>query len=100
MSNREIIRTETVLVRIMELTKGAATEWHHHTDVSDYFVCLNGVVRVEAMNPDETVILHPGQRAEIRPPRIHRVVNHHDDKSEYLLIQGVGSYDFVPYDPT
>ena len=100
MSNREIIRTETVLVRIMELAKGAATEWHHHTDVSDYFVCLTGVVRVEAMNPDETVILHPGQRAEIRPPRIHRVVNHHDDKSEHLLIQGVGSYDFVKYDPT
>ena len=95
MSSKELIRTEDVLVRIMELAKGAATEWHHHTEVRDIFVCLNGVVRVEAKNPDGAVVLHPGQRAEIAPPRIHRVTNGHHDSSEYLLIQGVGVYDFI-----
>ena len=95
MSTKELIKTEDVLVRIMELAKGAATEWHHHTEVRDIFVCLNGVVRVEARNPEEEIILHPGQRAEIAPPRIHRVTNTHHDRSEYLLIQGVGAYDFI-----
>ena len=95
MSNREIIRTENVLVRIMELSKDASTDWHYHTDVSDFFVCLNGVVKVEAKNPDKVVILHPGQRAEIKPPQVHRVINNHNDKSEYLLVQGVGPYDFI-----
>jgi quercetin dioxygenase-like cupin family protein len=95
MSGQEIIKTDNVLVRIMELAEGALTDWHHHTEVSDFFVCLNGIVKVEARNPDETFILHPGQRAEIKSPQVHRVLNAHSDKSEYLLVQGVGSYDFV-----
>jgi len=95
MSNLDIIRTENVLVRIMNLAAGASTDWHYHTDVNDYFVCLTGVVKVEAKTPDEEVILLPGQRAEIKTPRIHRVVNIHDDTSEYLLVQGVGTYDFI-----
>jgi quercetin dioxygenase-like cupin family protein len=95
MSNLEIIRTENVLVRIMELAAGASTGWHHHTDVNDYFVCLTGVVKVEAKTLDEEVILLPGQRAEIKAPRIHRVVNVNSDTSEYLLVQGVGTYDFI-----
>lgn len=94
MNNQDIIRTDNVLVRVMKLAKDASTGWHYHTEVSDHFVCLNGVVQVEARNPDELVILHPGQRAEIKPPQVHRVINTHTDKSEYLLIQGVGIYDF------
>jgi quercetin dioxygenase-like cupin family protein len=94
MSNQEIIKTENVLVRVMELEKDALTEWHYHSEVSDYFVCLNGVVRVESKSPDEAIILYPGQRIEIKPPQVHRVINVHTDKSEYLLIQSVGKYDF------
>ena len=95
MSNQEIIKTENVLVRVMELEKDALTEWHYHSEVSDYFVCLNGVVRVESKSPDEVIILHPGRRVEIKPPQVHRVINAHTDKSEYLLVQGVGTYDFI-----
>lgn len=95
MGNHDIIRTDNVLVRVMGLEKDASTDWHHHTEVSDYFVCLNGIVRVETKNPDETVNLHPGQRAKVKPPQVHRVTNTHIDKSEYLLIQGAGTYDFI-----
>lgn len=94
MSNQDIIRTENVLVREMELESGAATEWHYHTAVNDYFVCLTGVVRVESKNPDEAIVLYPGRRMEIKPPQVHRVINAHTDKSKYLLIQGAGVYDF------
>ena len=93
MSNHDIIRTENVLVRVMQLEKDAATEWHYHSMVSDYFVCLNGVVRVESKSPDEVIVLYPGRHLEIRPPQVHRVINAHTEKSEYLLIQGVGKYD-------
>jgi quercetin dioxygenase-like cupin family protein len=95
MSNQEIIKTNNVSVRIMELAKGASTDWHYHTAVTDFFVCLSGLVTVETKNPSEEVNLHPGQRTEIKPPQIHRVLNTCEDKSEYLLVQGLGPYDFI-----
>ena len=95
MSYDKIIQTEKVLVRIMELAKGASTDWHHHTEVADFFVCLTGVVRIETKNPDDAVLLHPGNKAKVESPQIHRVVNLHINKSEYLLVQGVGAYDFI-----
>ena len=40
-------------------------------------------------------ISEPGQRADVKPLQIHRVLNAYQDKSEYMLLQGVGVYDFV-----
>lgn len=95
MSSREIIKTENVLVRTMELEKDGSTEWHYHTEVADVFVCLQGAIRVETGDPDRKTLLIPGQQAEVDPKQVHRVINVSDEKAEYLLIQGVGTYDFV-----
>ena len=95
MECQEIIRTENVLIRTMELAPNASTDWHYHTEVTDFFVCLHGIVKVESKIPDQVVILQPGQRTAINPRQFHRVVNIHHDKSEYLLVQGVGRYDFI-----
>ena len=94
-NNREIVRTDNVLVREMALEKDASTEWHHHSEVSDYFACLTGMVRVKTQNPDVAFSLHQGETAEVTPPQVHRVINIHDDRSVYLLVQGVGKYDFI-----
>lgn len=95
MDNVEIIKTKDVLVRTMELDVNSSTDWHYHTEVGDLFVCLNGIVQVETKNPDIVVILNPGQRVEVKPTQIHRVLNIDKGKSEYLLVQGVGAYDFI-----
>jgi quercetin dioxygenase-like cupin family protein len=95
MSNQNIIKTENVLVRIMELEKDASSEWHYHTEVTDYFVCLNGSIKVVTKNPDSALIMLPGHRVEVKPYQVHRVVNISSSKSEYLLVQGVGTYDFI-----
>jgi len=94
MNGCEIIKTADVSVRIMELAKDAATEWHYHTEVKDFFVCLTGMVAVETRNPAGRTTLDPGQRAEVGTGIVHRVVNISSEKSEYLLVQGVGVYDF------
>jgi quercetin dioxygenase-like cupin family protein len=95
MANEEIMRTADVRVRVMELEGGACTEWHHHSEVDDFFVCLAGSVLVETRYADDAFVLHPGERGEVKRHRVHRVVNLHADKSEYLLVQGVGGYDFI-----
>ncbi len=94
MNNQEVIRTDNVLVRIMTLKEGASTEWHYHTEVTDFFVCLTGRILVEVRNPVGVYILHPGQRSEVAACQVHRVLNAYKERSEYLLIQGVGRYDF------
>lgn len=94
MSPQEIIKTGNVSVRIMELDENAATEWHFHSEVADFFVCLSGEVAIETRNPDEATRLLPGERSEVAPGRIHRVVNLSPGRAEYLLVQGVGVYDF------
>lgn len=96
MGVEHLIRTENVSVRVMELEEGGATSWHYHSEVSDYFVCLSGKVRVESDGADKIFELCPGQRTEVPVQRVHRVVNLYKGKSEYLLVQGVGRYDFIP----
>jgi quercetin dioxygenase-like cupin family protein len=95
MAKREIIKTENVLVRIMELEKGASTDWHFHSEVLDFFVCLKGAIQVETKGPDMVIPLQPGQQTEVTPMKLHRVTNIFADKAEYLLVQGIGSYDFL-----
>ena len=95
MSSNEIMKTENVLVRTMKLEKNGSTEWHYHSEVRDVFVCLHGALRVETRNPDGETLLIPGQRTEVAPGNVHRVVNAAGDTAEYLLIQGVGKYDFI-----
>lgn len=95
MSNDPIIKTDNVLVRIMVLGKDSSTGWHYHSEVGDFFVCLNGVVKLEVKKPHKVIVLHPGERGEVKATQVHKVSNLHCANSEYLLVQGVGIYDFV-----
>lgn len=95
MADQVIMEVSDLKVRVMELTEGASTQWHHHTAVDDFFVCLSGTVQIESPDPKQAVVLHPGERTKITSCRIHRVVNLYQGRSEYLLVQGVGPYDFI-----
>jgi len=89
-----LIQTDNVSVRILELEAGGALPWHHHSEVTDYVFALNGEIEVQLKSPDEKVSLTPGQRCDVPTGRVHRVVNMCKRKTKYLLIQGVGKYDF------
>lgn len=89
-----IIRTGDVSVRILGMAPGGAGHWHFHTEVLDNMFCLTGVISVRLREPDEEIHLHPGQRLEVHPGRVHRVVNTGNGPATYLLVQGVGRYDF------
>jgi quercetin dioxygenase-like cupin family protein len=90
-----IINTPDVRVRILTLEEGDAIPWHHHTMVTDHTFCLEGEIEVRFQEPKEKVTLTPGKRCEIQPNRIHTIVNPYETPAKYLLIQGVGDYDFV-----
>ncbi len=89
-----LLDSEHVRVRIMTLNARQATAWHYHTEVTDQMLCLEGRVAVECRSPHEQVELVNGQYCKVDVGRVHRVVNLTDEIARYLLVQGVGKYDF------
>lgn len=99
MDNEEVIfETMDTKVRIIELSANAKTAWHHHTEVIDNCFCLKGEIEVHLKSPDQVIRLKPGERCTIDTGNIHRVANGGNEMAKYLLVQGVGKYDFVEND--
>ena len=69
-------------------------DWHYHTEVTDDIFCLTGIIRVYMQESEEMSELSPGQRVHIKTGRRHQVENPDNKESTYLLVQGVGKYDF------
>jgi len=90
-----LLQTPDVRVRIMTLEKGDVVPWHTHTQVTDHTVCLEGEIEVHLRDPEESLTLTPGQVHEVSPQRPHTLINQCDTPARYLLIQGVGAYDFI-----
>jgi len=90
-----IVKTDTVGVRVNTLGPGQSTPWHFHTAITDNAFGLDEGIEVGLREPDEVVALPPGARQEIPPRRVHRLRNRSDRPARYLLVQGVGTYDFV-----
>ena len=97
---REVVaRAEGLLVRIYTLARGQEVPWHHHSAITDTFVCLEGALRVQTRDPDELHLLQPGQTVAVPPGRPHVVSGPDHAPVRFLLVQGVGDYDFVPDPP-
>lgn len=89
-----VINTDNIRIRIMILAAEESVGWHYHSSISDNMFCLEGTIRIETKNPDNFQILQTGERCQIDQGQIHRVLNPTSKTSRYLLIQGVGPYDF------
>ena len=93
---RVVARGEDVLVREYTLGPGEVIPWHRHTAVSDYYYGLEGTVVVETRQPPARHEILAGRAASVSPPTVHRVSNDGAAPCRFLLVQGVGAYDFVP----
>ena len=84
--------------RITELQIGPTQRvpWHSHTNVQDTFYVLEGRLRLFLRDPKEDVTLAPGETYTVRPGRPHLVTNAGSTSATFLVLQGVGEYDYVP----
>lgn len=90
-----LLQTENVRVRVMKLPPGDATPWHFHNEVTDHMVCLSGLIVVRLRQADAQIELQPGERCTVAVDQVHQVANPSpDEPASYLLVQGVGRYDF------
>src|SRR5712691_10647899 len=84
--------------RITELQISPAQQvpWHSHTNVRDTFYVLQGSVHLFLRDPKEDVTLAPGETFAVRPGRPHLVTNPGPTSAVFLVLQGIGEYDYVP----
>ena len=84
--------------RIVELqiSKAQQVPWHYHSNVQDAFYVLEGRLRIFLQDPKEEVRLGPGETYCVPPRRPHLVTNGGSASATFLVLQGIGEYDFVP----
>jgi len=94
MEKKVILKTHDVSVRILALAPKEITPWHYHREVVDNIFCLSGTMAIHFEDPEKDLFLRQAQHCEILNGIVHRVENLEDQESRYLIIQGVGEYDF------
>lgn len=80
----------------LQISRSQQVPWHYHTHTQDTFYVLEGRVRLFLRDPKEEVRLGPGETYTVRPGRPHLVVNGGDTSATFLVLQGIGEYDYVP----
>src|SRR5271156_4204217 len=83
-------------VSVLTLAAGQCVPWHYHSAVTDSFVCLEGPMVVETRAPRRFYRLQGGQRRAVPPKTAHYVHGEDAGPCKFLIVQGVGVYDFVP----
>jgi quercetin dioxygenase-like cupin family protein len=84
-----------VQVRAFTLAPGETIPWHFHGAVTDWYFVLEGALSIETRAPTDHQQVGTGGTYRIPPKTAHLVANHSDSDTRFLLVQGVGAYDFV-----
>ena len=96
---REVIAAVKGLrTQILTIGPDQCVPWHHHSEVTDTFFCIEGPMQIETRNPDDQQVLSPGETTAVGAGQPHRVSGVADGRCKFLIIQGVGEYDFVADD--
>lgn len=80
----------------LQISPTQKVPWHYHSNVQDTFYVLCGNLRIFLREPKEEVRLCPGETCTVKARRPHLVTNGGDNSATFLVLQGIGEYDFVP----
>lgn len=80
----------------LQLSPTQTVPWHSHTKISDTFYVLEGEMRLFLQEPKQEVRLKPGETFVAAPGRPHLVTNAGQTSLTFLIMQGIGEYDYVP----
>ena len=80
----------------LQISPAQRVPWHAHTNVQDTFYVLQGRLRLFLREPKEEVHLAPGESYTVRARRPHLVTNGGETSAVFLVLQGIGEYDYVP----
>src|SRR6516162_10265439 len=84
-----------VQARLFTLAPGEVIPWHSHSEIADHFFVLDGELTVETRAPDDCRTLGIGERYQINAGYAHQTSNRGTRDCRFLIVQGVGRYDFL-----
>jgi quercetin dioxygenase-like cupin family protein len=87
-----------VQARLFTLAPGEQIPWHFHSAVTDWYFVLAGVLSIETRAPADRCELTLGETYQIAPKTAHLISNRSGADTRFLLVQGVGAYDFLKVD--
>jgi len=105
MANYQVKNIEPIVVgadvqaRIFTLANGEVIPWHYHGESTDHYFVLRGTLTIETRSPDHLEELSVGERYKILPSTPHCISNKSNSECQFLLVQGVGKYDWHKADP-
>jgi quercetin dioxygenase-like cupin family protein len=100
-SNYQVKKVEPVMIgsdmraRLFTLAPGDTISWHHHRDAADHYFVLAGELTISTRAPEETQTVTVGRNYRIAPGRPHLIANQSIADCQFLLLQGVGKFDWV-----
>ncbi len=80
----------------LQISPTQQVPWHYHTHIQDTFYVLEGEIRIFLRDPKEDIRLKPGETYAVSPGRGHLVTNPGQGSATFLILQGIGEYDYVP----
>ncbi len=92
---RHVVR-EGFHISELQLSPTQKVPWHYHNNIADTFYVLEGEMRLFLQNPKEEVRLKPGETYTAVAKRPHLVTNAGKTSLTFLVLQGMGEYDYVP----
>ena len=89
-----VVKGQDVQARIFTLAQGETIPWHFHEESTDHYFVLKGELTIKPRSPDEHREIPLGGRYKITPGVAHEISNRSGDECQFLLLQGVGKYDW------
>jgi mannose-6-phosphate isomerase-like protein (cupin superfamily) len=100
--NYRIKNVETVVAgadvqaRVFTLAPGEFIPWHYHGQSTDHYFVLEGVLSISTRDPDiGQRTFSVGGSYKIAPGTPHLIANGGSGDCRFLLLQGVGRYDWI-----
>ncbi len=81
----------------LQISPTQTVPWHLHNNIDDTFYVVAGKIRLFLREPHEDVRLAPGDSYRVKAGRPQLVTNDGDTSATFVVLQGIGEYDYVPF---
>ena len=93
-----IMKGSDMQARLFTLAPNETIPWHFHRTAADHYFVLEGTLTITTREPDELRTIGSGSDYRIAPGTAHLIANRSTADCRFLLLQGVGKYDWIKLD--